>query len=74
VVSDGIRAPINDAGAAFRSIAEHYGAVEITEIRRQREDQARWRIGGRSLRAATAPAKELLTGVRRYLLGLSRAA
>ncbi|SEM06028.1 plasmid mobilization system relaxase [Sphingomonas palmae] len=27
-----------EAGAAFRSIAERHGAVEITEIRRQRED------------------------------------
>jgi len=27
-----------EAGAAFRSIAERHGAVEITEVRRQRED------------------------------------
>ena len=27
-----------EAGAAFRSIAEHHGAAEITEVRRQRED------------------------------------
>ncbi|HVH79777.1 MAG TPA: Ti-type conjugative transfer relaxase TraA, partial [Stellaceae bacterium] len=30
-----------EAGAAFRSIAERHGAVEITEIRRQREDWQR---------------------------------
>jgi Ti-type conjugative transfer relaxase TraA len=30
-----------DAGAAFRSIAEQHGSVEITEIRRQREDWQR---------------------------------
>jgi Ti-type conjugative transfer relaxase TraA len=30
-----------EAGAAFRSIAERQGAVEITEIRRQREDWQR---------------------------------
>ena len=30
-----------EAGAAFRSLAEAHGAVEITEIRRQREDWQR---------------------------------
>jgi len=30
-----------EAGAAFRSVAERHGAVEITEIRRQREDWQR---------------------------------
>jgi Ti-type conjugative transfer relaxase TraA len=30
-----------DAGAAFRSIAERHGSVEITDIRRQREDWQR---------------------------------
>ena len=30
-----------EAGAAFRSIAEQHGSVEITEIRRQREDWQR---------------------------------
>jgi Ti-type conjugative transfer relaxase TraA len=30
-----------EAGASFRSIAERHGAVEITEIRRQREDWQR---------------------------------
>jgi Ti-type conjugative transfer relaxase TraA len=30
-----------EAGAAFRSIAERHGSVEITEIRRQREDWQR---------------------------------
>src|SRR3546814_959295 len=30
-----------EAGAAFRSLAERHGAVEITEIRRQREDWQR---------------------------------
>ncbi|MDZ4308007.1 Ti-type conjugative transfer relaxase TraA, partial [Allopontixanthobacter sp.] len=30
-----------EAGASFRSIAERYGAVEITEVRRQREDWQR---------------------------------
>jgi Ti-type conjugative transfer relaxase TraA len=30
-----------EAGAAFRAIAERHGAVEITEIRRQREDWQR---------------------------------
>jgi Ti-type conjugative transfer relaxase TraA len=30
-----------EAGAAFRSIAERHGAIEITEIRRQREDWQR---------------------------------
>jgi len=30
-----------EAGAAFRSTAERYGSVEITEIRRQREDWQR---------------------------------
>ena len=30
-----------EAGAAFRAIAERYGAVEITEVRRQREDWQR---------------------------------
>ena len=30
-----------EAGAAFRSLAETHGAVEITEIRRQREDWQR---------------------------------
>lgn len=30
-----------EAGAAFRSIAEEHGSVEITEIRRQREDWQR---------------------------------
>lgn len=30
-----------EAGAAFRSIAERHGAVEITEVRRQREDWQR---------------------------------
>lgn len=30
-----------EAGAAFRSIAEQHGAVEITEVRRQREDWQR---------------------------------
>ena len=30
-----------EAGAAFRSLAENHGAVEITEVRRQREDWQR---------------------------------
>jgi len=30
-----------EAGAAFRSLAERHGAVEITEVRRQREDWQR---------------------------------
>jgi Ti-type conjugative transfer relaxase TraA len=30
-----------EAGAAFRSIAERHGAVELTEVRRQREDWQR---------------------------------
>jgi Ti-type conjugative transfer relaxase TraA len=30
-----------EAGAAFRSIAERHGAIEITEVRRQREDWQR---------------------------------
>ena len=30
-----------EAGAAFRSIAERHGAVEITEVRRQHEDWQR---------------------------------
>ena len=30
-----------EAGAAFRAVAERYGAVEITEVRRQREDWQR---------------------------------
>lgn len=30
-------APAIEAGAAFRSLAERHGAIEITEIRRQRE-------------------------------------
>lgn len=30
-----------EAGAAFRSLAEAHGAVEITEIRRQRDDWQR---------------------------------
>lgn len=30
-----------EAGAAFRSVAERHGSVEITDIRRQREDWQR---------------------------------
>ena len=30
-----------EAGAAFRSIAERHGAIEVTEVRRQREDWQR---------------------------------
>ncbi len=30
-----------EAGAAFRAIAERHGGVEITEIRRQRDDWQR---------------------------------
>uniref|UniRef100_UPI003B981B8F AAA family ATPase n=1 Tax=Klebsiella pneumoniae TaxID=573 RepID=UPI003B981B8F len=30
-----------EAGAAFRSVAERHGTIEITDIRRQREDWQR---------------------------------
>jgi hypothetical protein len=50
-----------EAGAAFRSVAERHGAIEITDIRRQRED---WqRLATRQLATGrTADALEAYAG------------
>ncbi|MGN7998013.1 Ti-type conjugative transfer relaxase TraA [Sphingomonas sp. 22176] len=50
-----------EAGAAFRSVAERHGAIEITDIRRQRED---WqRLATRQLATGrTAEALEAYAG------------
>lgn len=51
-----------EAGAAFRSVAERHGAIEITDIRRQRED---WqRLATRQL--ATARTGEALAAYRQH--------
>ncbi len=50
-------------GAAFRSLAERHGAVEITEVRRQREDVAAAMPPGRWRRAGpTEPIRSLCPG------------
>ena len=56
-----------EAGAAFRSIAEHHGSVEITEIRRQHVDWQR----DATRHLATGRTAEALDGYRRHdmLLG-----
>ncbi len=41
LVGDAQQLQAIEAGAAFRSLAERHGAVEITEVRRQREDWQR---------------------------------
>ena len=41
LVGDGQQLQAIEAGAAFRSLAERHGAVEITEVRRQRDDWQR---------------------------------
>jgi Ti-type conjugative transfer relaxase TraA len=47
-----------EAGAAFRSIAERHGAIEVTEVRRQLEDwqraATRWLATGRTTEALKA--------------------
>ena len=51
-----------EAGAAFRSVAERHGAIEITDIRRQRED---WqRLATRQL--ATERTGEALSAYRQH--------
>lgn len=51
-----------EAGAAFRSVAERHGAIEITDIRRQRED---WqRLATRQL--ATERTGEALAAYRQH--------
>ncbi len=51
-----------EAGAAFRSIAENIGSVEITEIRRQREDWQR----DATRQLATGRTAEALEAYRDY--------
>ncbi|HWW64466.1 MAG TPA: Ti-type conjugative transfer relaxase TraA [Sphingomonadaceae bacterium] len=41
LVGDAQQLQAIEAGAAFRALAEHHGAIEITEVRRQREDWQR---------------------------------
>ena len=62
VVGDPEQLQAIEAGAAFRALAERYGAAEITEVRRQRED---WQ------RDAT---RELATGRTEAALGRYEAA
>lgn len=48
LVGDAQQLQAIEAGAAFRSLAERHGAIEITEVRRQREEWPAIRRGGRS--------------------------